>query len=154
MTSNEVEKVYWRRYKDLRIADVWNFPLQEELVRESIRFQGEQEIDDEDLRYVFTTNKTFLHLQGILCKIDNHYGVNLLDETYKDMLDYSPDGRGGLFATGSTDYSDVSIEYSLDDTLVVDYLGEHMHGQITVYEASQRLSTEYEPVRALLGGGQ
>lgn len=151
MTDREVEQVYWNRYKNLHTGHVWNLPLQEELVRESIRFQGDQGIEDEGLQYVFTTNKTFLHFQGILCKIDGLYSLNLLDETYKDMLDYSPDGRGGLFATGSTETSDVCLEYSLDDTLIVDYLGEHMHGQITVYEASQRSSADYEPVRALLG---
>lgn len=153
--TKEVERVYWGRYKDLCLKDVWNLPLQEDLCRESIRFQLETEIDDPEdtkLHYKFTTRKTFFIFQEILARIDEPRRIAWMDETYEDVFDYTPDGRGGIFATASNDTADVSLEYDLDDTLVVDYLDEHMHGQITIYEASKRSAAGYDAVRALIKG--
>lgn len=146
-TDSQVERIYWERYKDLNVLQTWNFALQDDLCRDSISYQTQNEIEGKT--YTFTSLQTFNRFWEVLARIDPSRRF-LIEGDWLDLLEIVPDGLGGLIATTENDLASISFEYDVDDCLRLDYLDERSHCNWTILEAS-RSGSEINAIKALLG---
>jgi hypothetical protein len=116
MTTNEVDRIYWERYRDLNVLDLWNFTLQDDLARDSISFQLESYGDQAEAHkpYEFTTKETFDRFSSLFVA---------------ENMNCTPDGTGGII--GSYDRkegkSNLTVEFKPEGALYLDFLDPNMH---------------------------